>query len=233
MSVMVFMLGIDRVCLMCSSCEWIAAGDPANQAKIRGLLVPSYETRMEIERLRKESPEISTINAPVFGFDGNFEVCLCQQTSWHSYCCWVYPGEYFLMADVEFKSSFQDMLNSIIPPDHIIHHYPWMLGRQNNKSAIYFQCSSVGQFTIEKRPYRELPPNNIDLSLIDVTEVRRPFLVEMQSDISSLRLVNMLDRLQQEAMSIKAEYQSLQREIESKVEEVRVAKVAGKRIPRR
>ena len=222
---------IDITFTINSNIEWIISGDPNLQSKIKIILLPSFETKQIIENERNKKDFVYNIQNPIFGTDGNYELTLTAARSWMSHKITLYPGQYYLFVDLSFNLKYNEILKLIMPPDSAISQYPWFEKRNLTNPSIQCQMSSKGKFFLQNRLINEIPEMNIDFNELIVNNEINTFIIEKQSDVSSKNLLNMLTRLQEQAVLLKLSYNTMKNQIYENLEFVRKEKhklISGK-----
>ena len=133
-----------------------------------------------------------------------FEMRRSANCSWLSQSLNLWPGEYYVSADISFSMSQEKLLERTAPID--ITEAPWLDNRPHEVDNVWCQLSSAGTFGVRALSPEECPEYAASVTSIAVQPEKFPFSFETPAEASSRGIDAMLTRLKNESVMLDAEY---------------------------
>lgn len=124
--------------------------------------------------------------------------------------CWLsqnlelWPGEYYVSADVSYSMPKDKMIELTAPID--LSEAPWLDNRPHEVDNVWLQVSSCAPVEIRSLTAKECPKFASTVSSILIAPEKFPFSYETPSEASSRGVDAMLSRLKAEAALLDADY---------------------------
>jgi hypothetical protein len=198
---------VDLAFTISSVLPWSIIGDPKYRAKTRLVMLPSYETRILLEQLKADSSRKLD-----HSFNEDLEFIHISNTSWSSCRIKLFPGVYYVFADISIDASFryEDLHRLSSPHENVRNHYPLI----ESANKIILHTSSYENFSTLSVHEEDIPPNNLDFSELD-GEASRPIISlvnEDQSESNSSGVVDMLYNLYNQRQVMVAQMEAVRTE---------------------
>ncbi len=144
-----------------------------------------------------------------------FEIRDAAEQCWMSKSVKLYPGEYYILADVTYDVPDEKMFHLASPKDKT--ECPWLDGRPLEVNKIWLQVSSVGQFQMKCMfDPKECPKHAASVSNVVVTPPRWPFSAENQEETASRGLQQVMVDLRSQVQVASAMLLALGQEFKNK-----------------
>jgi len=133
--------------------------------------------------------------------------------SWMSKTLLLYPGEYYILVDVSFSMDKQKLDSFIQPLD--TKETPWLEGRPVETDRVWLQVSSTGDYEVDAVSREQCPVHGVSVSSVPMRPDKWPFSAEINSELSTKGLINMLTRLRKDIVLEGAEFVALARKVKT------------------
>ncbi len=144
-----------------------------------------------------------------------FETRDSSQSCWISKSVPLYPGDYYILADVSYDLPNKKLFHLASPKEKT--ECPWLDGRPIEVNKIWLQATSVGQFQVKALfDPAECPKHAVSVSSVTFRPSRWPFSAENQDETSSRMLNVILDDLRTQIEVSGARFLSYAQEFKNK-----------------
>jgi len=126
-----------------------------------------------------------------------FETRASAEQCWISKSVKLFPGEYYVLADVSYDLPDKKMYHLASPREKS--EWPWLDGRPLEVNKVWLQASSIGQFQVSCLwDQKECPKHGMSVSSVTMTPPKWPFSAEVQDETASRGLIQMVSDLREQ-----------------------------------
>jgi len=126
-----------------------------------------------------------------------FEIRVSAEQCWISKSVKLFPGEYYILADISYDLPDKRMFHLATPREKT--ECPWLDGRPLEVNKVWLQTSSTGKFQVSCIwEQNQCPKHGMSVSSVTMMPAKWPFSAEVQDETASRGLIHMVSDLREQ-----------------------------------